>query len=171
LLLNEHLIIMKDNDNIIINFNHMKKILLVLPAMLLILAGCGSPAASPSNTDTSSSSSTQPSGAQKFSDQSYYSNSYLVSGDNLSADAQRALAGFQLQKKSMPDGTTQITLKALEPAYHDQSYTLKPGEQLYFIDRNLGDDAGGQENYIGEDSAAVVDAQGNVVQPPAGFSQ
>jgi len=160
----------------------MKKIVFLLPAVLLVsLAGCG---ASVSTTNTQGSTpsvppqTTQPTGTtntpsqQKFSDQPYASYSYLISGDTLSADAKSALSGFQMQKQHMADGSTQITLKALQPQYHDQQYTLKPGEQLYFIEKFLGDDPNeNEEHNLGDDSAVVVDAQGNVVQIPRDFSR
>lgn len=110
-------------------------------------------------------------GGQKFSDQSYYNSAYLISSDTLSSDAQKALTGFQMDKRSMPDGTMQITLKALEPSYHDQQYTLKPGEQLYFIEKFWADDQSGQENNINDDTAVIVDSQGNVIGPLADFSK
>lgn len=145
----------------------MKKIFSVLGVILLFLLGwfLYSRSGKPSGAVTSVP------GSQKFSDQSYYNSTYLISSDTLSTDAQKALTGFQMDKKSMPDGTLQITLKALEPSYHDQQYTLKPGEQLYFIEKFWADDQGGQEKNINDDTAVVVDSQGNVVAPPADFSK
>ncbi len=150
----------------------MKKILLVLPVAVLFLAGCGnvsSSNSSNSNNSTGGSLSAKSSSAVKFSDQAYAKNAYLISADTLSADAKMALAGFQMSKKTLPDGSVQIDLKALESQYHDQSYTLKSGEQLYFIDKFLGDDQGEKEANIGDDTAAIVDASGNVVSGPNGF--
>ena len=146
----------------------MKKTLLI-PAMLLLLAGCT--AQTPTNTTQDNTNASATTGSQKFSDQPYYSYSYLISGDTLSADAKTALAGFDLNKQVMPDGTTQIMLKAQKAEYHDQQYTLQPGQQLYFLERMLGDDQNNNENNLGDDSAVVVDAQGNVVQPPADWRQ
>lgn len=108
---------------------------------------------------------------QKFVDQDYYKSAYLISGATLSADAKKALAGFTMSKKALPDGTTSILLKAQKAEYHDQTYVLKTGEQLYFIEKSLVDDAGNVENNINDDSAAVVDGQGNVVQAPAVWSK
>jgi hypothetical protein len=142
---------------------------------VILLAGCGS-----SQNNTSQSTGSAGNGnagaqtaaiGQKFSDQSYASRSFMISGDTLSADAQNALSGFQLSKNTVPDGTTQINLKALQPQYHDQSYTLKPGEQLYFIEKFMGDDVAGQDANINDDSAVVVDSRGNVVQGPGDFSK
>ena len=103
---------------------------------------------------------------QKFADQDYFKTAYLISGVTLSADAKMALTGFTMTKKTMPDGTTSIMLKALKPEYKDQSYTLKTGEQLYFIEKFLQDDANGTESNIGDDGAVIVNAEGNVVSGP-----
>lgn len=108
----------------------------------------------------------------KLSDQEYVKSAYLVSGDApLSADAKTALAGFVMTKKALADGSIEIFLKAQKPEYHDQKYTLKSGEQLYFIDRFLADDVAGQEKNINDDTGVIVDANGNVVQAPTDWSK
>ena len=144
----------------------MKKLFWFLPLMVLLLSGCGQSA----NTNASKTGApSAQSSVQKFSDQPYYSRSYLISAETLSPEAQAAIAGFQLTKQPQADGSVQIFLKATESQYHDQQYSLKPGEQLYFIDRTLSDDPSGKEINIGDDTAVIVDSQGNVVQPPTGF--
>ncbi|MFA6995079.1 MAG: hypothetical protein WC249_01570 [Patescibacteria group bacterium] len=151
----------------------MKNILFILPVVLLLAAGCSltsnvdlNSSNNQPNTPTNSPSVTTDTVSQKFVDQPYYSYSYLISGDTLSTDAQQALAGFALTKKALPDGTTQIDLKAQKAEYKDQQYILKSGEQLYFVEKFLADDQNNQENNILDDQAAVVDSQGNVVTAP-----
>ena len=147
----------------------MKKILWILPLGVLFLSGCSlTPNYSATKSGTLSTNSAENS-SQKLSDQSYFPNAYLISSETLSADATTALSGFKMEKKTMPDGSIQINLKALEPQYHDQSYTLKSGEQLYFIDKFLADDQDGKESNIGDDTAVVVNSEGNVTVKPAGF--
>ena len=108
----------------------------------------------------------------KFSDQDYAKSAYLVSGDApLGTDANQALAGFSLNKQAMADKTVVITLKALKSEYHDQTYTLKPGEQLYFIEKFLQDDKEEDETNIHDDTAVIVDADGYVVEVPRDFSK
>ena len=149
----------------------MKKLLWTIPLAVFFLSGCGF--ASTSNTTSTpistNNSQVKTSSSQKLSDQPYFKNAYLISTDALSTDAKTALAGFKMSKQTMPDGTSKIDLKALEAQYHDQSYTLKNGEQLYFIDKFLADDQGNTEANIGDDTAVIVDSQGNIVQPPSGF--
>ncbi len=107
----------------------------------------------------------------KFADQDYAKSAYLISGDTLTADAKTALTGFSMSKVKNADGSTTVTLKALKPEYHDQVYTLKAGEQLYFIEKFLQDDVNGVEKNIGDDTAAIVDAAGMVVEAPRDFTK
>jgi len=142
----------------------VKKSLFLLALVPLFLAGCG-------NSNSTNKSGIHASTAlQKFSDQSYAANAYLISSEPLGADAQKAISGFQMTKLSMPDGTTQVTLKALEPQYHDQRYSLQTGDQLYFIDKFLADDSQNKETNINDDTAVVVNSQGYVVSGPSNFS-
>jgi hypothetical protein len=144
----------------------MKKILLVLPALVLFVSGCSFSGSRPTINTPNQTVNTN---SQKFSEQAYFKNAYLISAYTLSNDAKMALTGFKMEKKIMPDGTTKIDLKALETQYHDQSYTLKNGEQLYFIDKFLGDDQGNSESNIGDDTAVIVSSDGVIVQSPATF--
>ena len=108
----------------------------------------------------------------KFTDQDYAKNSYLISGDApLSADAKLVLTGYAMSKQVNTDKTVTITLKALKSEYHDQSYTLKPGEQLYFIEKFLQDDQNENETNLHDDTAAIVAADGTIVEEPRDFSK
>lgn len=99
----------------------------------------------------------------KLSDEPYADKTYLISSDTLSAQSQKAIAGFQIQKQSASDGGMNIALKAINPEYHDQQYHLRPGDKLYFIEANLGDDSGNKEYSLSDDSAVVVDSNGYIV--------
>jgi hypothetical protein len=118
------------------------------------------PAASPPTSAPVSSAPQQ----IKLSDTPYWKAAHLISGDTIDAAGQSALAGFNVDKKVMPDGTTQITLTTTTAGYVNQSYTLQPGQQLYFIETSMGDDRDNQEFNLGDDKAVIVDAQGYVVQ-------
>jgi hypothetical protein len=101
---------------------------------------------------------------EKFSDSKYYKNSYLISGETLSTQAQTALSGFSYSKTVNADGSITITLKAFNPEYKDQSYTLKAGQQLYFIENSFGDDSPPNgENSLQDDHAVLVDSNGNII--------
>lgn len=131
----------------------------------------GTPAATdagtPSNTVTPPATGTSDTGASakiKLTDSQYANNAYLISGDTLDSAAQAATSGFTITKTPNADGTTTIALSSTNPEYKNQSYTLQTGQQLYFIERILGDDSNNQELNLGDDTAIIVDADGYIVQ-------
>jgi len=101
-----------------------------------------------------------------FSSSSYYPYAYLIFPGVLSPAAREAITGFNLDLKNNPDGSTTINLVATNPEYKNQSYTMKPGEKLYFIERSFGDDSDGGEHFLGDDKAVVVNSAGYIVQGP-----
>ncbi|HTY44351.1 MAG TPA: hypothetical protein VMC80_03845 [Patescibacteria group bacterium] len=105
----------------------------------------------------------------KLSDSPYANYAYLISSDTLSPEAQQAITGFQINKAANSDGTTTYNLIASNPEYQNQSYTLQPGQSLYFIERSLGDDNDGTEGFLGDDHAIIVDSNGYIVQGPLNF--
>lgn len=148
----------------------MKRFLTAL--ILVVIVGTGTyvlmrnksnASASTSNTSTTASSSTNRPGT-KLADSQYANYAYLISGDSLSADAQQALTGFTMTKQATSDGGMQIILTAKQSNYHNQTYTLKPGQSLYFIETSLGDDQGDQDTMLNDDTAVIVDANGYLVQ-------
>lgn len=144
----------------------MKKLLIILPLVLLVTAGCqttNKPATTANNNASSTNNTNSPSATgQKFSESPDYQNSYLISGPTLSPEAQQVLNGFKLSKQTLADGSEQINLKAMESAYQDQQYTLQPGQQLFFVDRSLGDDST-KEGNSRDDYGIIVDGQGYIV--------
>ena len=101
-----------------------------------------------------------------FADSPYANFAYLLSSSSLSPEAQQALTGFNVEKHANSDGSITYDLVAINPEYQNQSYTLKPGQSLYFIESSFGDDATGSENFLADDSAIVVDSGGYIVQGP-----
>jgi hypothetical protein len=106
----------------------------------------------------------------KLSDSPYADYAYLISGDQLSPETQQAISGFSINKQANSDGTTTVNLIALNPEYQNQSYTIKSGQSLYFIEKSMGDDGNGAENFLGDDHAIVVDSSGYIVQGPTTFN-
>jgi hypothetical protein len=113
-----------------------------------------------------SGNSAIPAGSIKFSDTPYYPYAYQISGNSRSNMANQALAGFKLDKTDNSDGTTTYILTALKQEYVNQSYTLQPGQSLYFIEMSMGDDdtANNADYNLGDDFAVVVDSNGYIVQ-------
>ena len=129
-------------------------------------ASSGAQTGAPNNAQAASQNS-QGSSQQnkiKFADTRYANYAYDISDNATSQRETAALAGFDVKKSQNTDGSLRITLKALEPQYHDQSYTVSPGQKLYFIEGSFGDDSGKSEYSLGDDMAVLVDAQGYVVQ-------
>src|ERR1035437_6806619 len=75
-----------------------------------------------------------------FADSPLSKNAYLISNPTLDSKAEEATMGFTITRKTMPDGSMQISLTTQNPAYKNQTYTVKPGEKLYFIEKFLADD-------------------------------
>jgi len=149
----------------------MKKIFIVTALVVLLGAGCTTsapPVAAPSANVNQQASAVAPSADAKFVDQPYYKNAYLISGATMDDKTKTATAGFAITKTALSDGTTQYDLKALKSGYKDQTYTIKPGEQLYFIESYPGDDDinNNVDKSLRDDMAVVVDASGNVVNAP-----
>lgn len=114
--------------------------------------------------NTSPQSQTQ-SGCTKLSDTPYGPYTYLISSDQLSPDAQAALAGFQLNKTALPNGNTTITLTptGAPSDYKFQSFTLRPGDKLYFLETSFGDDAPQQDVNLRDDTGILVDSSGCII--------
>lgn len=146
--------------------------LIVLVVIALVIVGVvlfsshpnstGNVVAGGSNT-VSGQNSSNTNNAIKLSDTSYANNAYLISSDTLSPEAQQAISGFNINKQTNSDGTTTITLVAINPEYQNQSYTLQSGQSLYFIEMSMGDDRNGSETFLGDDHAVVVDSNGYIV--------
>ena len=113
------------------------------------------------NTPVSQNNVTQ---QVKFADTPNAQYAYLISTDNYDAKTQAALAGFKVDRTVLADGTQQINLTAQEAGYQNQSFTVAPGQKLYFVEKFLQDDQNGQERNMGDDKAVLVDANGYVVQ-------
>jgi len=103
---------------------------------------------------------------QKFSASSDFQYSYKIFPGILSTESKQAMSGFAFTTKAMPDGSAQVTLTAQNPEYTTQQYTVKPGDTLYFIERNLKDDDPKKDTdaNMHDDTAILVNPQGYIVQ-------
>ena len=105
------------------------------------------------------------SGRQKLSDSSFAAVSYKIYPGTMSSQAKQAMTGFAMQTKTASDGSALVTLVANKSGYRTQTYTVKTGQSLYFIERMPRDDSLGQDtdHLFGDDTAVVVDANGYIV--------
>ncbi len=115
------------------------------------------------NSTTSQSTETTNPASELFSTSPLAKNAYLISGSTYDANTKKALSGFSVTKTAMPDGGTQITLNAENAEYKTQTYTVEPGEKLYFIEMNLSDDNGNTDKTTVDDQAVLVDANGYII--------
>ena len=99
----------------------------------------------------------------KFAASPYAKISYLVSGNTLSPQAQRILAGYQFGKTQLADGDTQITLHPTSTFAKPQVYALTLGEKFYLVDSALGDDSLERDYNPSDDKAIIVSRNGYVV--------
>lgn len=100
---------------------------------------------------------------QLFADSPLSQNAYLISGPTFDTNTQTALAGFNVTKKVLADNSTEVTLNSTNPQYQTQTYTVKPGQKLYFIETMSGDDNNNEDRNLGDDAAILVDANGYIV--------
>jgi heme/copper-type cytochrome/quinol oxidase subunit 2 len=98
-----------------------------------------------------------------FSSSPLSQNAYLISTGTYDAATKTALTGFTVTKKTLADGSMEITLNATNPDYQTQTYTVKTGEKLYFIEGLPGDDNGNTDRSMGDDQAILVDVNGYIV--------
>ncbi len=101
-----------------------------------------------------------------FSSSQFYRYAYQIFPGALSAEAQRATTGFNVKVQNNSDGSATINLTTINQEYQNQTYSVKQGEKLYFIERSLGDDSAGEERFLGDDMAIVVNSAGYIVQGP-----
>ncbi|MFA5840827.1 MAG: hypothetical protein WC847_00955 [Candidatus Paceibacterota bacterium] len=103
--------------------------------------------------------------SQLFASSPFAQYAYLISSSEpFDANTQLALTGFSVTKNNLPDGSVQIILNAVNPEYKTQTFVVKTGEKLYFIEKNLKDDANNEEKFLGDDTAVLVNADGYIVE-------
>jgi hypothetical protein len=102
---------------------------------------------------------------QLFKDSSMFQYAYQIFPGPISDQTKNAMAGFMTTSKTLPDGSTQITMTATNPEYKNQQYSVKPGYVLYFIEKSPGDDSASEntDRYLPDDTAVLVDPQGYAV--------
>lgn len=125
----------------------------------------GNVAATNTASQQQTQSQTQGSSCMMLSDQNFAPYTYLISSDPLSADAQAAISGFHLSKSTLANGdvTISLTPTGYPSDYHAQTYTLHPGDKLYFIETSFGDDNPQIDTNLQDDTAVVVNASGCVM--------
>jgi len=79
------------------------------------------------------------------------------------ASSSPANVSSSVKKRTLADGSLQITLVALQSEYPDQTYVVKSGEQLYFVEASAADDSVSEDHAPADDRAILVSASGVIL--------
>lgn len=143
-----------------------KTAIIVLAATFIIAAGliaastAGSRAPAAGNY-TSTTQSHYNSSNVLFSQSQYFSYSYLVSSANLSQQAKSALAGYNLTRTPLGNGSVNITISQAGSS-NGQRVTLQPGYKMYIVETSFGDDSFGKDFSYSDDGFLIVDPNGYI---------
>jgi len=87
---------------------------------------------------------------------------YKIAPGDIPAASQKVLTGFSVKTTALPDGSTQIDLVPKDSDDQFQSYVIKIGESLYFIEMTPADDKQDQDKDLNyrDDYGIITDAQG-----------
>ncbi|MFI5265662.1 MAG: hypothetical protein ACHQT7_02860 [Candidatus Levyibacteriota bacterium] len=87
---------------------------------------------------------------------------YQIAPGVLSADAKRALVGFNIASQQQSDGSVVVTLKPKDSENQNQQYTIKPGQTLYYIEQTPVDDKTDSDKDLNyrDDYGIIVDQSG-----------
>ncbi|MDE1869408.1 MAG: hypothetical protein KGH71_00280 [Candidatus Micrarchaeota archaeon] len=97
-----------------------------------------------------------------FSNSPYSQFSYLVSSNALTYQAQAALAGFNLTKTQLANGSTEMKISVIGTNIN-QTVLLSPGYKEYVVETSFGEDNGNFDGSLADDGFVTVDQNGYVV--------
>ncbi len=106
--------------------------------------------------------SSAPASSVRFDDWKYKKYSFQVYPGEVSSDAKKALAGFDLSVQDQGGGKVLLMLKALSTRYKDATFTVDKGNTAYFVETSMRDDPNDLENNLNDDGVVVVDPQGYI---------
>jgi len=118
-----------------------------------------------SNTSPSPSSKPKPmmvSKGQKLADSPLGQYAYQIVPGPISADATKAIVGFNVKSQVLADGSTQVDLIPKDSEDQYQRYVLKKGELLYFVEMTPADDKADSDKDLNyrDDYGIITDANG-----------
>lgn len=99
----------------------------------------------------------------KFVGTPYEKNAYLIAPGDLSIAAQKALVGWNIKKDTLADGSLRVSLIPKDSDDIAQTYTIKPGYSLYFVEITFSDDTSSDKDLnLRDDYGIIVDKDGIV---------
>lgn len=100
-----------------------------------------------------------------FSATQYWQYAYLVSAPTLNSSAQAAISGFRIANRSVGNGAYNLTFVSLSGSMPNESFTLKNGDRLYYIEGSFSDDSPPSGEYsLGDDGFVTTNSAGYVIQ-------
>ncbi len=98
-----------------------------------------------------------------FAGSPYAAHAYLISATGTyDAATRQALSGFQVQRHMLANGSMSVQMVSLQGGYPSRTYTVAPGEKLYFVENFIMDDASGGDRFLGDDRVILVGANGMI---------
>ncbi len=87
---------------------------------------------------------------------------YQIAPGAVSTDSQKALTGWSVDSKTAADGSVVVSLTPKDSDDQSQTYTIKSGEKLYFIEQTPADDKVDQDKDLNyrDDYGIIVDQSG-----------
>lgn len=87
---------------------------------------------------------------------------YIIAPGDIPAASQKVLTGFSVKTTALPDGSTQVDLVPKDSDDQFQSYVLKTGQSLYFIEMTPSDDKQDEDRDLNyrDDYGIITDANG-----------
>ncbi len=99
----------------------------------------------------------------RFDSWQYKQYSYQVYPGVISADAKKALAGYELTVQDQSSSVL-LKLKALSSRYRDSQITIDKADTAYFVETSMRDDPNDHENNARDDGIIGVNPQGYILQ-------
>jgi hypothetical protein len=104
-----------------------------------------------------------PTAKNLFSQSPDYASAAQIFPGALSDKAKLYIENYDMKTQTASDGVTQITLTPKEKGEGIQTYQIKSGQTLYFIEKYPGDDTKEVDKNLKDDYGVIVDAQGYII--------
>jgi hypothetical protein len=100
----------------------------------------------------------------KFADSPIFQMAYKIAPGDIAPETKKAMSGFDVTKKTLADGSIEVTLIPKESNYTKQQYTVEKGNTLYFIEATSVDDPDeNTDKNLRDDYGVMVDKNGLVL--------
>ncbi|HVA82898.1 MAG TPA: hypothetical protein VNF06_01915 [Candidatus Aquilonibacter sp.] len=133
-------------------------VLIIIAAGLLFVSSHSTSGGTNSNLINQSATSNR----TLFSNSPYAQFSYLISSNTLQYQAKAALAGFNLTKTQLANGSVEMRISIVGTNIN-QTVLLGPGYKEYVVETSFGEDSGNFDGSLADDGFVTVDQNGYIV--------